>query len=99
MSKKKKRRSHSPSSSRTQSQASALADETRQANKRLKPAARNLLLLGLVFLAVVQLLYDGQLISQTATAVFTIVCIAILVLSLWVQFGSGSSGDSRSRLK
>ena len=60
MTKKKKRRSKPAPSARTRSQGAVLADERKQYSKRFKPAARNLLLLNLVFLAVVQLLYRSM---------------------------------------
>lgn len=97
MSKKKKRHSRSAPSAHTRSQGAVLADERNQASKRLKPAARNLLLFDLVFLAVAQLLYNNQLISSAASGLCTILGIILLFLSLWIQFGNGPSGDSTPR--
>ena len=97
MSKKKKRHPQPPPSSRTRSQSAALADEKRQYSKRFKPAARNLLFLNLIFLAVVQLLFNGQIISQMASGACTLLGIGLLFLALWIQFGGGPSGDASPR--
>ena len=97
MSKKKKRHSKPAPSSRTRSEGATLADEKRQASKRLKPIARNLLLLNLVFLAAVQLLYNKELISEVASGACTIIGVILLLLSLWIQFGGGPSGDATPR--
>ena len=97
MSKKKKRRSKPAPSARTRSQGAVLADERKQYSKRFKPAARNLLLLNLVFLAVVQLLYSNEMISQTVSGVCTILGVILLFVALWIQFGGGPSGDASPR--
>ena len=94
MSKKKKRRSKPAPSSRTRSEGAVLADEKQQVGKRFKPAARNLLLLNLVFLAAVQLLYNQQLISELLSNICTVIGIILLFLALWIQFGGGPSGDA-----
>lgn len=97
MSKKKKRRSKPAPSSRTRSEGAVLADEKQQVGKRFKPAARNLLLLNLVFLAAVQLLYNNQLISETLSSIGTAIGVVLLLLALWIQFGGGPSGDPTPR--
>lgn len=97
MSKKKKRRSKPAPSARTRSEGAVLADEKQQVGKRFKPAARNLLLLNLVFLAAVQLLYNQQLISELLSNICTVIGIILLFLALWIQFGGGPSGDATPR--
>ena len=97
MSKKKKRRSQTAPSTRTRSQGATLADEKQQAGKRFKPAARNLLLLNLVFLAATQLLYNSQLISETISNICTLLGVIFLFVALWIQFGNGPSGDPTPR--
>lgn len=97
MSKKKKRHSHSAPSARTRSQGAALADDKIQTSKRFKPAARNLLLFNLVFLAVVQLMYNNHMISDLVSGACTLLGIILLFVSLWIQFGGGPSGDATPR--
>ena len=97
MSKKKKRHSKPAPSARTRSEGAVLADEKQQVGKRFKPAARNLLLLNLVFLAAVQLLYNQQLISELLSNICTVIGIILLFLALWIQFGGGPSGDATPR--
>ena len=97
MSKKKKRHPQSAPSARTRSQGATLADEKKQMGKRFKPAARNLLLLNLVFLAVAQLLYNNEIISLAASSLCTIIGVILLFVSLGIQFGNGPSGDTKPR--
>ena len=97
MSKKKKRHSKPAPSSRTRSEGAVLADEKQQVGKRFKPAARNLLLLNLVFLAAVQLLYGEQLISELLSNICTGIGVILLFVALWIQFGGGPSGDATPR--
>ena len=97
MSKKKKRHSKPAPSARTRSEGATLADEKQRVGKRFKPAARNLLLLNLVFLAVVQLMYNKEIISDMVSGVCTLVGVILLFLALWIQFGGGPSGDGTPR--
>lgn len=94
---KKKRHPQTASSTRTRSQGAVLADERNQSAKRFKPAARNLLLLDLVFLAVVQMLYSSQLITPMTSGLCTLIGVVLLFLALWIQFGGGPSGSSGPR--
>ena len=95
--KKKKRHPQSAPGARTRSQGAVLADERNQSSKRFKPAARNLLLFDLVFLAAAQLLYSSQIISPTLSGACTILGVILLFVSPWIQFGNGPSGDSDPR--
>lgn len=95
--KRKKRHPQSAPSARTRSQGAMLADEQKQYSKRFKPAARNLLFLDLIFLAVCQLLYSNQLISPMISGVCTLIGVILLFVALWIQFGNGPSGDSTPR--
>ena len=97
MSKKKKRHSKPAPSSRTRSEGAKLADEKQQGGKRFNPAARNLLLLDLVFLAAAQMLYSSHIISQMFSGICTLIGVILLFLALWMQFGGGPSGDSSPR--
>lgn len=97
MSKKKKRHSKPAPSARTRSEGAVLADEKQRAGRRFKPAARNLLLLNLVFLAAVQMLYNKDIISDMASGVCTLLGVILLIAALWIQFGGGPSGDGTPR--
>lgn len=100
--KRKKRHPQTSPSSRTRSQGATLADEHTQAEKRLKPAARNLLFFNLVFLAIAQMLYSSHMISELISGACTIIGVILLLLALWLQFGNNgnrSHSGGQPRLK
>ena len=72
-----------------------------QKEMRFKPAARNLLLINLVFLATSQMLYNSGILSPTLSGVCTLAGVVLLFLSGWIQFSSSfpDNSGSNSRLK
>ena len=80
-----KKKSHS-APARSSSRSRSLADEKAMGGKRLKPAARNVLLGDLVFLCAAQLLYDRGIISGTVSGACTVGGIVLLIVGLWLQF-------------
>ena len=42
-------------------------------------------------------LYNKELISDVASGACTIIGVILLLLSLWIQFGGGPSGDATPR--
>ena len=95
MSKKKYKKRHSQDviNAKRQANQAKLADEKAKAQKRMKPAARNLLLGNLVFLAAAQFLTDRGLISEAISAGCTLLGIALLILALWIQFKKKGDDD------
>ncbi len=91
MSQKKHKKRHSQSTANLKRQAvqEQIADEKDRGRKRLNPTARTLLLGDLVFLAVTELLYRGEVISEFASGCMTLVGVVLLALALWFQFGPG----------
>ena len=96
MSQKKNKKRHSQSSMNAKKLAveEEIADRKDRDRKRMKPAARNLLLGDLVFLAISQILYDQKIVSVTISNLMTLVGAALFLFALYIQFG----GNSRPRL-
>ena len=92
--KHKKRHSQSTINAKRQANQAKLADEKNRMQKRMDPTARNLLLGDLVFLAICQLLYSNGIISETLSAISSIIGLILLVIALWFQFGKKSGGSS-----
>lgn len=55
--------------------------------KRMKPAARNLLWIDMIFLAVCQIMVSKEAISSEASGIATLVGLTLLVAALAIQFG------------
>jgi len=70
--------------------------------RRLSPDSRNLLLLDLVLLAVTQMLFNAEKISEAMANILSLIGLALLILALVRQFQytkkSGNSGSSGKRL-
>ena len=93
--KKHKKRQHSPTvAAKRQAQQARIAEEMSRSRNRMNPAARNLLLGNLVFLALAGLLERNGLIPTAAAGVCTILGIILLITALWLQFGR--RGDDHS---
>ena len=92
--KHKKRHSQSTINAKRQANQAKLADEKDRMRKRMDPTARNLLLGDLVFLAICQLLYSNGIISETLSALSSIIGLILLVIALWFQFGNKRGGNS-----
>ena len=92
--KHKKRHSQSTINAKRQANQAKLADEKDRMQKRMDPTARNLLLGDLVFLAICQLLYSNGIISETLSAISSIIGLTLLVIALWFQFGNKRGGNS-----
>ena len=92
--KHKKRHSQDVMDAKRQANQAKLADERARMQKRMNPAARNLLLTNLVFLAIAQLLYDQGILSDLASSCCTILGIILLFVALWLQFGKKKSDSS-----
>lgn len=96
MSKSKRKKSHSAPV--TRSETANQADKRIQNEKKFNPLARNLLLIDLVLLAVLQLLSRGNLIPESVLSVGTIFGATLLFISLSIQFGSGNDNPNGRRL-
>ena len=92
--KHKKRHSQSTINAKRQANQAKLADEKDRMQKRMDPTARNLLLGDLVFLAICQLLYSNGIISETLSAISSIIGLTLLVIALLFQFGNKRGGNS-----
>ena len=92
--KHKKRHSQSTINAKRQANQAKLVDEKDRMRKRMDPTARNLLLGDLVFLAICQLLYSNGIISETLSALSSIIGLILLVIALWFQFGNKRGGNS-----
>ena len=92
--KHKKRHSQSTINAKRQANQAKLADEKDRMQKRMDPTARSLLLGDLVFLAICQLLYSNGIISETLSAISSIIGLILLVIALWFQFGNKRGGNS-----
>lgn len=66
--------------------------------KRMAPAARNLLLLDLVYLAALQMMLSGEMITTRTADLLTLPALAALVLALWLQVRHSTGGPRRPRL-
>lgn len=102
MARKNDKRRHSFTVERKrQLEQEKLADERSRAKNRWNPAGRALLWSDLVFLATASLLDANHLISDTASALCTLVGVILLFAALWLLFGNKKGQDGpggRSRL-
>ena len=102
MARKNEKRRHSSTVERKrQLEQEKLADERSRAKNRWNPAGRALLWSDLVFLAAAALLDANHLISDTASALCTLVGVILLFAALWLLFGNKKGQDGpggRSRL-
>ena len=101
MAKKNKKRQHSRTVDiKRQMEQEKLAGEKSRAKNRWNPAGRALLWLDLIFLAAVSLLESRGLFSETAAGLCTAVAVVLLLIALWLLFGSkkgrGGSGKGPS---
>ena len=88
MSKKKKNRVRNiTSDAQTRTQGAALAEEQKRSGKRLDPAARNLVFMDLIFLAVSELLTRQGIFSPLVSGTCTLLGVGFLLWALWLQFG------------
>lgn len=94
--KHKKRHSQSTMNAKRQAAEAKLAEEKSRAQNRMDPTARSLLFGDLVFLAVCQLLYSNGMMSETVSAITTLIGFAMIVLALWFQFGKKKGGGGGS---
>ena len=102
MARKNDKRRHSFTVERKrQLEQEKLAGERNRAKNRWNPAGRALLWSDLVFLAAASLLDANHLISDTASALCTLVGVILLFAALWLLFGNKKGQDGpggRSRL-
>ena len=102
MARKNEKRRHSSTVERKrQLEQEKLADERSRAKNRWNPAGRALLWSDLVCLAAASLLDANHLISDTASALCTLVGVILLFAALWLLFGNKKGQDGpggRSRL-
>ena len=97
--KRKKRRTQSSYHAGSRQWQDQPTDSQVNYEKKLNPVTRNLLLLDLVLLAVVGLLSNNGLISDTLSAILSLVGIVVMVVALWFQFGrTGTSSGGGGRL-
>ncbi len=94
--KHKKRHSQPVLDAKRQAAQTQLAEDRLRRKNRLNPTARTLLLGDLVFLAVTELLYKGEMISEFVSGCMTLIGVVLLVLALWFQFGPGGRGGPKS---
>ncbi len=66
--------------------------------KKFDPAARNLLWLDLISLAICQILVSKELIGDTAANVITVVGLILLLVALWLQFRPKHGGPKTPHL-
>lgn len=67
-------------------------------SKRLSPAARNVLLGDLVFLALLQLLFQLEVLSDDTANILSFLALLIFFWALWLQFRYVKDGkDTNSR--
>jgi len=92
--KRKKRHSQAVMDAKRQAGEAKLAEEKDRARNRLDPTARTLLFGDVVFLAICQLLYQNEMMSEFVSEVTTLIGLVILLLALWFQFGP-KQGNSR----
>lgn len=64
--------------------------------KRMNPAARNLLFVALICLAISEILLRMQLLPEAVSLVISILALAALVVALYLQFSSSNS-DSHNQ--
>ena len=96
MAKNKKRRHSRAVYLKRQVEQEKLADERSRAKNRWNPAGRALLWSDLVFLAATSLLEANDLISDTASALCTLVGVILLSAALWLLFGNKKRQDGPS---
>lgn len=100
MAKKNRKRQHSRTVDvKRQLEQEKLAGEKSRAKNRWNPAGRALLWGDLVFLAVSSLLELNGLLSERAGLLCTAVGAALLIIALWLLFGSrkGENGGGGRR--
>lgn len=89
MAKKSSKRQHSRAVERKrQLEQEKLAGEKTRAKNRWNPAGQALLWSDLIFLSVASLLEINNLISETAGALCTALAVVLLLIALWLLFGS-----------
>lgn len=89
----KKRRHSRTVELKRQMKQEKLADEKSRAKNRWNPAGQALLWIDLIFLAATSLLELNGLISETAAALCTLLSVVLLLVALWLLFGSKKGRD------
>ena len=92
MAKNKKRQHSRTVDIKRQLEQEKLADEKNRAKNRWNPAGRALLWGDLVFLAASSLLEMNGLMTEQAAGVCTIVGVILLLIALWLLFGTKKGG-------
>lgn len=95
MAKNKKRQHSRTVDLKRQLEQEKIADEKSRAKNRWNPAGRALLWGDLVFLAAVSLLEMNGLIPEQAVGLCTIVGVVLLLIALWLLFGTKKRGFGR----
>lgn len=72
-----------------------LRDESR--TKRLSPAARNMMLLGLIILAGGQMLFNYEMINQVTVNITSVVALILALSALYLQFNARKQGEKGLR--
>lgn len=95
MAKSKKRQHSRTVDLKRQMEQEKLADEKSRAKNRWNPAGRALLWGDLVFLAAASLLEMNGLIGDQAAGLCTIAGVVLLLIALWLLFGTKKGGPGR----
>ena len=95
MAKSKKRQHSRTVDLKRQLEQEKLADEKSRAKNRWNPAGRALLWGDLVLLAASSLLEMNGLITDQAAGLCTIIGVILLLIALWLLFGTKKRGPGR----
>lgn len=69
-----------------------------QKYKKFNPAARNLLWLDLISLAICQILVSKEMIGDAAANLITVIGVILLLVALWLQFRPKHGGTKTPHL-
>lgn len=89
----KKRHSQSSMNAKKLAREEEIADYKDRDRKRLKPAARNIMLSDLVLLAATMMLENAEIITATVSSVLTLVGVGLLLIALYIQFAGGKPSN------
>ena len=87
--KHKKRHSQSTMTAKRQAAETKLADDKDRARKRMNPTARGILVGDVVFLAIISMMESKGALSPSVSTLSSVIGVGLLLLGLWIQFGSG----------
>ena len=92
MAKSKKRHPNSYAAAKRRQLENIMADQKDRARKRMNPTTRNILFGDLVYLAIVQMMDDTNMLPELAIGIATIIGALLIPVALYFQFRETPKG-------